>query len=61
MSNTYFHNSKLANENKDKKKLPQIIALLNSQMILCLLNSKTRRKKSNKTKNYFFLLYCIAA
>mgnify|MGYP006108540135 CR=1 FL=1 len=57
MSNTYFHNSKLANENKDKKKLPQIINAITRDTVdinILLNRVKIEEKNQIKQKIIFF-------
>ena len=59
MSNTYFHNSKLANENKDKKKLPQFLNIdIKSVVDVNILLNKVKIDEKNqiKRKIIFFSL-----
>ena len=59
MSNTYFHNSKLANENKDKKKLPQSLNIdIKSVVDINILLNKVKIDEKNqiKRKIIFFSL-----
>ena len=51
MQNTYFHNSKVANENKDKKKLPQIINVITRDTVdINILLNRVKLEEKNKIK-----------
>ena len=55
MQKNYFHNNKIRNENKDKKKLLQLSNIETKSIVdINILLNRVKIEKKNRTKRKFF-------